>query len=909
MSPLSTSGNLLPRGWTCVHEVHRPARPARLVAPADLPLGPIARRFLGAVVPHGIYEHQHRAIGLALGGQHVCLTTGTASGKTLAFQALALHHLGQDPDARILAIYPQKSLGFEQEGRWRNALAAVGMPDAVARIDGSVAVGSRSGLVKKARVLIVTPDIIHAWLLGNLADKAVRGVLRSLALVVVDEVHTYSGVFGSNSAFLFRRLRHAASQLGASPQFFCASATIREPDRHVAALCGIDCTLVGDDVDSSPRQSVSIALVEPPEGEDFLAQLTVLLRQVLEKSDHRFVAFVDSRKQAEHIATILNRRDAKAPTEGEGDASGEDDEAAESNDDPEDGTDLDDLAGAELERSVLPYRAGYEETDRARIQKRLTSGELRGVISTSALELGIDIPHLDLAILVGVPRSATSLTQRIGRVGRQKSGHALVVNSRDPFDSTLFREPQRVLDRPLAESTLYLENVRIQHIHALCLARTGGEHDAVSSGADADFTTAITWPEGFVDRCVAERTGQVEPELQTLSLEAGDSPQHTFPLRDVERQFDVEWKTGPTTNKMGSLSFAQVMREAYPGALYLYMASPYRVYNISLTSRKVWVRRAKFHPTRPITLPTLVFPNLSAGNVHRSERRGDLTLLECQLQVREAIAGFEERKGQNRSLVPYPVDGKLHASRVTWKAKRFARNYFTSGVVIAHPTLGAPGVQLTKLAGLLIDAVLMVIPFDRQDIGASCDKFRGESSALSKEQRFLSIYDQTYGSLRLSSRVLERELLAKVLGSLVELVQGDEELSRSAATVAAVHALARDAAMNPERIAADPHVFPGPPTGTLRVVMPGSIALNAMAANSEFKVEAVFFSPKLEGPAYRAVSLGGNGTGQVETWPVSAFVGIPGVTTFGAYDPDTGEVSSSDPGAAPTADLDEENYD
>lgn len=905
MTGVDAIADLLPPGWGCIHEVQRPARPARLVDPRDLDLQPLARRFLDAVVPNGIYGHQHRALELATAGQHVCLTTGTASGKSLAFQTLALHHLGRDPEARILAIYPQKSLGFEQAGRWRDALAAAGMPDVVARIDGSVQVGSRSTLLKNARILVVTPDIIHAWFLSNLSDKAVRSALRSLALVIVDEVHTYSGVFGSNSAFLFRRLRHAADLLGASPQFFCASATIRDPDRHVAALSGIECELVGEDLDSSPRQGLSIALVEPPEDEDFLAQLTSLLRRVLEKSDHRFVAFVDSRKQTEHIATILNRRDAKAV-----DKDGSDEDAAdEGADDHQDEDEVDDLVGLEDDRGVLPYRAGYEESDRARIQRRLTSGELRGVISTSALELGIDIPHLDLAILVGVPRSATSLTQRVGRVGRQKPGLALVVNSRDAFDSALFREPERVLDRPLAESTLYLENVRIQHIHALCLARSGGEHDTLCGNADAEFLSSVSWPDGFLSRCIAERTGQVEPELQTLSLEAGDSPHHTFPLRDVERQFDIEWKSGPTVLKMGSLAYTQLMREAYPGAVYLHLARPYRVYSVSLTSRKVLVRRERFYPTRPAVLPTLVFPNLSAGNVHRSECRGQLTLIECQLQVREAIAGFEERRGSAKFATQYPVDGKVHPSRATWKAKRFARNYFTSGVVIAHPAMSAPGVQLSKLAPLMIDAILMVIPFERQDIGAACDKFRGETSALEKDQRFLAIYDQTYGSLRLSSRVLERGLLPKVLAALVELVDADEELRESVATVAAVRAIAADSEADPTALAADPLVFPGPPSGTLTVILPGSMALNAMAANSEFRVESVFFSPKLQGPAYRAVSLGGNGSGQLETWPIGAFVGIPGVTQYGSYDPDTGELSGSAAETPPGGDDDEETYD
>ncbi|MBL0345500.1 helicase-related protein [Candidatus Villigracilis affinis] len=124
---------------------------------------------------------------------------------------------------------------------------------------------------------------------------------------------------------------------------------------------------------------------------------------------------------------------------------------------------------------VLPYRAGYEETDRTRIQERLSNGKLSGIISTSALELGIDIPYLETCVLVGVPPSATSLWQRIGRIGRHSKGNVIVINTGSVYDQAVFSNPESLLKRPLAESTLYLENPYIQYIHALCLARLGGE--------------------------------------------------------------------------------------------------------------------------------------------------------------------------------------------------------------------------------------------------------------------------------------------------------------------------------------------------------------------------------------------------------------------------------------------------
>jgi len=176
--------------------------------------------------------------------------------------------------------------------------------------------------------------------------------------------------------------------------------------------------------------------------------------------------------------------------------------------------------------SVLPYRSGYEARDRTEIQTRLARGQLDGVISTSALELGMDIPHLDAVVLLGVPLSSTSLQQRIGRVGRRKPGRVLILHSGSASDEVLFEQPGEVLRRPLSSSTLYLENPNIQCIHALCLARAGGEHDALltalGEGTDQEIRSAVAWPDGFLDIAGKERSGTLPVHLQSLRAQAGD---------------------------------------------------------------------------------------------------------------------------------------------------------------------------------------------------------------------------------------------------------------------------------------------------------------------------------------------------------------------------------------------------
>ena len=872
---MQPNSDAIASGWNLVHQLHIAAEPARRVSPSELALSPPVQEYLRVNFPGGIYEHQHKAIQHLLDGEHVCLATSTASGKTLAFMTAGMDCLSASPGARVLAIYPQRALADEQEQRWRNALAEAGIDAEVGRIDGSVPVASRLDRLRRSRVVVMTPDIIHAWLLSRLGERDVRTFLAGLRLVIVDEVHTYTGVMGSNAAYVFRRLQHAAQLRGACPQFFCASATIREPLRHLEALFGLRFTLVGPESDSSPRHGVTIHLLTPPREADFLGAVTNYLLYLTRETRRRFIAFVDSRKQTEHIATIIGR----------GDGAGMDEDT-----DTEEPFDISALGTA----AVLPYRAGYEEHDRQLIQRRLTDGSLRGVVSTSALELGMDIPNLDTAVLIGVPRSSTSLRQRIGRIGRSAPGEVVVVNSGSLSDEAVFRAPHELLDRPPAEGALYLENPRIQYIHALCLARLGGEHDQVRGSRDEEMalSSEIPWPEEFLELCAQERTGQIPAELQPMKVEAGESPNHAFPLRDVESQFKIEAVSGPVRMPAGSASFGQVMREAYPGAVYLYATRPYRVTSVSLSNRTVSVRHERHYSTKPSTLPTLVFPNLSAGNVHRGHRyAGELSVIECNLMIREAVAGLKERRGSNEVSYAYPLHYQIPGVR--FDAPRFTRNYFTTGVIIHHPAFERAGVDLDVLAPFLFEALLMVAPYERQDVGSAADKLRTETDILPNGSKFLAIHDQTYGSLHLSGRLMEPAVFQDVLGTMVELVTNAEFGMVTDATREAAAILLDAARSAPETISLGP-----PPVAQAialdprpRVIMPGSIGLNATRGNAEFQVEKVVFNPMLGGLSYRGRHLTAVPVpGQHETIRLDALIPIPGESIIGIYDYESGEV-------------------
>jgi DEAD/DEAH box helicase domain-containing protein len=655
--------------------------------------------------------------------------------------------------------------------------------------------------------------------------------------------------------------------LGRSPQFLCASATIAEPLKHLRQLFGLNFTNVGAETDTSAKYEVEVQLITPPGTADFLGETSDLLQRIATETDSRFITFVDSRKQTEQIASILSRQQDKE----------EEQEPFFRQD--------------HLERlDVLPFRSGYEEVDRNLIQARLSKGHLRGVVSTSALELGMDIPNLDVAVLVGVPRSATSLYQRIGRIGRHAPGKVLVINTGSVYDEAVFRHPEDFMNRPLAEGALYLENIRIQYIHALCLARNGGENDQIcemlNSREKAEFTSRVEFPEGFLELCKSERLGEVPSDLQSMKAESGEDPHHTFPLRDVESQFRVEFKSGPEQRQLGSLSYGQLMREAYPGAVYYYTARPYRIYRVNVHSKVANARREKSYSSKPQMLLPMVFPNLTPDNVFKSISCGELLTLECNLQVRESICGYKERRGSTENAMQYPIasDG------IYFNQPRFTRNYFTSGVVLTHPALSADKVDCELLSELVYEAFLMIVPFERRDINMAVDKHRVTRGPVKEGDKFLALYDQTYGSLRLSGRILEGDVLKRTFELSGELLNAQELSEVSDATRAAHAAIfkcfsagATDYSFAVEQSSADSASYE-------TVILPGSRGLNITRNNEEFEVEAVFFSPLIQGLSYRGRHVSTTGESVTETVSIKSLAVIPGESRTGHYNYATGEL-------------------
>lgn len=827
---------LITNGWEFVSSQSVDAREKQLYQTKDLSLSSFGSKLISEKYQLGLYLHQKEVLQKSLNKQNVCMTTGTASGKSLPFFITGIELLEKSKESKILALYPLKALGSEQEQRWIDTFKDASIDKKIGRIDGGVPIKARKDILKKSDVVVATPDILHAWLLPNIGDKTVSQFLSSVRLVIADEVHMYTGVFGSNAAFLFRRLEHCCKLLGGEYQYLAASATIAEPAKHLHDLFGCEFFIVGPEKDTSPRNHLSVHLLQPPGEKDLLTEVSRLMLTIAKHSDKRFITFVNSRKQTELLSSVMAREINKI----------------EENDDDEQ---LNNFNYDVLDKlDVLPYRAGYEEEDRKRIQQRFSRGKLKGIVSTSALELGIDIQWLEIGLLVGVPFSLTSLYQRMGRVGRSSPGDVYIINTGSVYDEAVFRKPEELFKRPLSEAALYLENHRVQYIHAMCLAREGGEHDQACQSKNIDSTsismeTAITWPPGFLELVNKERTGEVPMELQAMKAQGAEAPHYVFPLRDVEPQFKVELKVGPEQRNMGSLSFGQLMREAYPGAIYYYATTPYRVYKVNSRHHTVQIRPEKRYTTRPLDLKTSVYPNLSGENVYKAFQQANLLVIECDLQINEIIHGFKEHRGPSETSHQYPLSGGY--AGLYYERPSFNRSYFTTGVLFYHPVFQKENISIKSIAQLLFEAFLMEISFERQDVNSASDVYKGAHPQLPKQSKFACVFDQTYGSLHLTGRLMDLELLRSVFHRAVELASSDPaEIEVNEETLQALIIIMNEMEQTNQSKEVQLAIAASNDNG-IRVIVPGSIGLAITKDYRPYLIKSIFFSPKEQTLCYR----------------------------------------------------------
>ena len=528
--------------------------PARRPVPGVWPSW-VHPEVLAALRGHGIDEpwsHQIRAAEFAHAGEHVVVSTGTASGKSLAFQLPILDALARDGRARALYLSPTKALGNDQL-RTAYALAAA-TPSlgeaAPTSYHGDTPAEVRRFARERSRWLFSNPDMIHLSMLRNHARWAV--FLRGLRYVVVDECHYYRGIFGSNVANVLRRLLRLCERYAApgspGPTVIFASATTAAPAATAAELIGRPVAEVTED--GSPHGDRTIALWEPELREDVRGENGAPVRRSAGAEAARMMAdlvaegartltFVRSRRGAELTALATRAR-------------------------------LDDIA-PQLRDTVASYRAGYLAEERRALERALSEGELRGLATTNALELGIDIAGLDAVLLAGFPGTVASFWQQAGRSGRRGQGALVVLIARDdPLDTYLVHHPGALLGKPVERVVIDPVNPYVLGPQLLCAAAelplTDEEIEAWQARSVADELV----DEGLL----RHRSGRYFPA-------PGLDPHHAVDIRGTSGG-QVAILEADTGRLLGSAGAGQAPATVHPGAVYLHQGETYVVDELDL---------------------------------------------------------------------------------------------------------------------------------------------------------------------------------------------------------------------------------------------------------------------------------------------------------------------------------------
>jgi DEAD/DEAH box helicase domain-containing protein len=415
-----------------------PASPEYGALPDSLPKTLVEA--LGRRGIDSLYSHQVQAINAARSGRHVVIATPTASGKSLCFHLPVLAALAEDPTATALFVYPTKALSRDQEHNLRQLMGEAGLPTHAMVFDGDTPGDARRAVRERCRIVLTNPDMLHAGILPNHARWA--SLFQGLKYVVLDELHTYRGVFGSHMAHVLGRLRRVAAFHGSHPTFIAATATIGNPLEHAARLIGVAPDAVElVDKSGAPRASREAYVYNPPVvNEDLQIRASTIKQAVnlaadLVRAKVPTIVFGPSRNSVEVMLKYLRAK-------------------------------VGDVAGAD---AIMAYRGGYLPETRRRIEAGLRAGQILCVVATNALELGIDIGDLSAVVCAGYPGSVAGTWQRFGRAGRRgETSIAVLVCGSDALDQYLAREPKYLFEASSEEARIDPGNVEILIQHLKC---------------------------------------------------------------------------------------------------------------------------------------------------------------------------------------------------------------------------------------------------------------------------------------------------------------------------------------------------------------------------------------------------------------------------------------------------------
>jgi DEAD/DEAH box helicase domain-containing protein len=703
--------------------------PGREASYAPLPptLHPALRAALEQRGIARLYTHQVEAFEAARAGENVVVTTGTASGKSLAYLLPVMQSVLDDPSARTLLLFPTKALTQDQ---LRGVLGlvdhlatrtdlAVPRPEAGV-YDGDTPPADRARIRDRANLVLTNPDMLHSALLPNHGRRGFAHLFRNVRYVVIDELHSYRGAFGAHFANLMRRLLRVCAHYGSHPRFLCSSATIANAREHAETLCHRDFRLV--ERDGSPSAGKVVHFWQPPLAADHdmrrpvTAELALLVPHLV-AARHRTIAFCRSRKETEIV--LKESRDR-----------------------------LRDVAGHDETYLLAGYRGGYTPEERRQVERDLVEGRLVGVVSTNALELGIDIGALQVVVQGGFPGTRASFWQQLGRAGRRDEvAHAVVVLAVSPTDQFIAEHPDWLVGQPAEHAVVDRDNLAIQLAHVR----------AAAAELPLALDDATLFPDLGEIVAVLQRAGEVRETLGSWHWTGGPYPSGELSLRNIhnDRFKVVNRDTGTTLTEM---SRPQVYREAHTRAVYLHDGVQYQVEALDLVQHVATVTEVdqNFY-TQPDVR--------TAIDVLLTQERRPVGLTQASfgdVRVDDVVVGYKMLEFHNHQNLGYE---ELH------EPLRLELETEALWVTVPEPVLGVLGQEREDaLAGMVhaLGACARLLTMaERSDLCGT--SFHFTDAASGRTATALVCHDSHPGGLGYAAKAYERidEVLEHAIG-LVE---------------------------------------------------------------------------------------------------------------------------------------------
>ena len=720
--------------------IYKKIIPGREPKYADFPeeLHPDIQSFLIKQDIKFLYIHQAEAFANSLSGKNVVITTPTASGKSLCFYLPVIQEILQNPVTRAIFVYPTKALAADQYRALKPWIEYLGEHRLSAGVyDGDTPPDERKRIRERANIILTNPDMLNGSMLPNHSKYGFDFIFANLKYIVLDELHVYRGAFGSHLANVFRRLSRLCRYYHADPQFLCSSATIANPVELAEKICGKSVVCVSKS--GAGMSERTYCLIQPSEKldrdgnpygkESVITVAADLLPQLMEEKES-FLAFAKSRKNVEIL--VKETRDHL-------DNSG--------------------FLGNASKEEISGYRGGYTPQERKNIEKRMISGELLGLVSTNALELGIDIGTINTTVLVGYPGTRASFWQQTGRAGRGKgkcTNYLILANL--PMDQYIALEPEWLFDSNSENAIVDPDNLLIELAHIRAAA--------------AELPLSLDDGELFPDLGetipVLLRVEEVRSQSGRFVWCGGLYPAGEFSMRNID-QNKYQLLNKETGKNITEMDEEQAFHEIYEGAVYMHDGEFYQVVHMNLESKIV--EAVPFHGNY-YTVPG---SETNIRIIHRQKKQewertelsfGDVNIADFVYMYKKMQFHNHQNLGFEQLRKPL---SKNYDTEAAWI--KLPENVVTMYRNLLQPDKQGYYVRNNHFEGLMFalkNAALMVTMTEGADLGVAVSSNALELAGATEEEVYLYFYDRYVGGLGFAEKIYE--LIPKVVEQATRMV-------------------------------------------------------------------------------------------------------------------------------------------